>query len=184
MSREPLQTLVGTAAPFLRPNVDTDVIIRVDRMVSMDPADLAPYAFEALRFDAAGDEDTECIFNQKPFRGAPILLAGPNFGCGSSREPAVWALQGMGVRCVVAPSFGDIFEANCHQNGLLPITLPEDQMHELAAVADTGALGDCRPGRPDDRRGRTAVVVHYWLDAEAGAAGGTRRHRPCPPGSR
>lgn len=140
MSREPLQTLVGTAAPFLRPNVDTDVIIRVDRMVSMDPADLAPYAFEAFRFDTAGDEDTECIFNQKPFRGAPILLAGPNFGCGSSREPAVWALQGMGVRCVVAPSFGDIFEANCHQNGLLPITLPEDQMHELAAVADTGAL--------------------------------------------
>ena len=79
-------------------------------------------------------------FQPRTFQGAPILLAGPNFGCGSSREPAVWALQGMGVRCVVAPSFGDIFEANCHQNGLLPVTLPEDQMDELAAIADTGAL--------------------------------------------
>jgi 3-isopropylmalate/(R)-2-methylmalate dehydratase small subunit len=78
------------------------------------------------------------VLNQPPFRGAPILLAGPNFGCGSSREAAVWALMGMGLRCIVAPSFGDIFYSNCFQNGMLPIILDEQLVAELATVAQTG----------------------------------------------
>ena len=139
-SRDPLQTLVGTAAPFLRPNVDTDVIIRVDRMVSMDPADLAPFAFEALRFNAAGEETRGASSTKSRSGELRFCWPGRTSAAVRRREPAVWALQGMGVRCVVAPSFGDIFEANCHQNGLLPITLPEDQMDELAAIAGTGAL--------------------------------------------
>lgn len=139
MSFEPFTRITGVAAPLTMPNIDTDVIIRVDRMVSMDPAELAPFAFEAIRFDADGAEDPTFVLNQEPFRGAPILLGGSNFGCGSSREPAVWALQGIGIRCVVAPSFGDIFQANCHQNGLLPIVLAEVELDELAAMAMTGS---------------------------------------------
>ena len=86
-----------------------------------------------------GSEDPDCIFNQARFRNAPILLAGANFGCGSSREPAVWALMAIGLRCVIAPSFGDIFFNNCFQNGMLPIRLPADQLDHLAAQCAGGA---------------------------------------------
>ncbi len=134
----PLTTVTGAAAPLLRPNLDTDVIIRVERMVSTSPADLAPFAFEAIRYQADGSENPEFVLNQEAFRGAPILVGGPNFGCGSSREPAVWAIVGLGIRCIVAPSFGDIFQANCHQNGVLPIVLDETEVDDLAELAATG----------------------------------------------
>ncbi len=138
MTAPPLTTVTGVAAPLLRPNLDTDVIIRVERMVSTSPADLAPFAFEAIRYQADGSENPEFVLNQEPFRGATILVGGPNFGCGSSREPAVWAIVGLGIRCIVAPSFGDIFQANCHQNGVLPIVLDEAAVDELADSAATG----------------------------------------------
>jgi 3-isopropylmalate/(R)-2-methylmalate dehydratase small subunit len=133
-------TVVSGAAPYLpRANIDTDVIIRIERLTSLPREQLGLYAMEALRYRADGSDDPDFILNRPTFRGAPILLAGDNFGCGSSREGAVWALQGIGVRCVVAPSFGDIFYSNCFQNGVLPIRLPTPEVEALAAACADGA---------------------------------------------
>jgi len=139
MTMQPFTVVSGRAAPFLRANVDTDVIIRIERLTSLAKDQLGPYALEAVRFRTDGSEDPDCVFNQPIFRGAPFVLAGPNFGCGSSREGAVWALQGLGVRSVIAPSYGDIFYSNCFQNGVLPIRLPLEQVEALAAQAAAGA---------------------------------------------
>ena len=96
---------------------------------------LGRWAFESLRYTPDGSEQTGCILNDQRLRGAPILIAGSNFGCGSSREGAVWALAGIGIRCVIAASFGDIFHANCFQNGVLPIVLPVEEVAWLAEEA-------------------------------------------------
>jgi 3-isopropylmalate/(R)-2-methylmalate dehydratase small subunit len=120
---QPFSRHRGIAAPLQRANVDTDMIIRIERLMLVPRRDLGAYAFEMLRRRPDGTEDTDCILNQAPYRAASILVAGPNFGCGSSREAAVWALTGMGLRCVIAPSFGDIFRENCIKNGILPIVL-------------------------------------------------------------
>lgn len=132
----PFERLVGAAAPLPMPNIDTDVIIRIERLTAGGGQDvLGRWAFEALRYDAEGSERPEFVFNQPGYRGAPILLAGPNFGCGSSREGAVTAIAGMGVRCVIAESFGDIFYANCFQNGMLPIRLSHAEMERCFEAA-------------------------------------------------
>jgi 3-isopropylmalate/(R)-2-methylmalate dehydratase small subunit len=138
VNRRPFTTLSGPAAVLLRANVDTDIIIRVERMTSSDPAALAPFAFEALRYRPDGTEDLSFPFNDPRYRGAQILIAGPNFGCGSSREPAVWAIMGLGVRCVIASGFGDIFSTNCLTNGVLPIVLDDASIEQLAAMAADG----------------------------------------------
>jgi 3-isopropylmalate/(R)-2-methylmalate dehydratase small subunit len=139
MTNPPFTVVIG-AAPYLpRANIDTDVIVRIDRLTSLPKDQLGPYAMEALRYRADGSDDPDFILNRPTFRGAPILLAGDNFGCGSSREGAVWALQGIGVRCVIAPSFGDIFYSNCFQNGVLPIRLPAPEVEALAAACADGA---------------------------------------------
>ena len=130
---EPFTTLTGRAAPLLLANVDTDVIIRIERLTAPDQSTLGHWAFETLRYLPDGSEQPDFVFNQPRYRGAPILLAGPNFGCGSSREGAVTAIQQMGVRCIIAPSFGDIFFSNCFQNGVLAIRLPETDIAGLAA---------------------------------------------------
>ena len=135
----PFTVVTGPAAPLMRANVDTDLIIRIERLTTLAKDALGPYALEALRYRADGSEDPDFVLNRPAFRGAPILLAEANFGCGSSREGAVWALQAIGVRCVVAPSFGDIFFNNCFQNGVLPIRLAADQVQALAAQAAAGA---------------------------------------------
>lgn len=140
MSMQPFTVLTGPAAWLPRANVDTDVIIRIERLTTIgDRSQLGTYAMEALRYREDGSEDPAFVFNQPAFRGAPVLLAGENFGCGSSREGAVWALQGMGVRCVIAPSFGDIFFNNCFQNGMLPIRLAHDAIEALARQCADGA---------------------------------------------
>lgn len=139
MTMQPFTVVEGPAAPLLRANVDTDVIIRIEHLRKSSTSELGRYAFEALRYLPDGTDNPEFILNQPAFRAAPILLAGPNFGCGSSREHAVWALQGMGIRCVLAPSFGDIFYANCFQNGLLPIRLPIDVIERLGQKCIGGA---------------------------------------------
>lgn len=135
----PFTIVTGPAAPLMRANVDTDLIIRIERLTTLAKDALGPYALEALRYRADGSEDPDFVLNRPAFRGAPILLAEANFGCGSSREGAVWALQAIGVRCVVAPSFGDIFFNNCFQNGVLPIRLAADQVQALAEQAAAGA---------------------------------------------
>ncbi len=111
--------LTGMAAPLLRANIDTDLIIPMDRMLkhSISRQGLGPHLLAALRFRPDGSEDPECVLNRPEFRGARILLAGENFGCGSSREPAVWTLIQYGIRCVIAPSFGGIFFNNCFKTG-------------------------------------------------------------------
>ena len=132
-------TLTGTAAPLMRDNIDTDVIIRIERLTGTTKASMGAVAFEAWRFLPDGGENPDFALNRPEFRGAPILVTGANFGCGSSREGAVWALMGMGLRCVIAESFGDIFFNNCFQNGLLPIRLPAEAARRLADQCTGGA---------------------------------------------
>jgi 3-isopropylmalate/(R)-2-methylmalate dehydratase small subunit len=133
MTVQPFTTLTAIAAPLLLPNVDTDVIIRADRIVVTERTDLGAFAFESLRFRSDGSKNPEFVLNRPPYDRAGILLAGENFGCGSSREKAVWALFDIGLRAVIAPSYGDIFYNNCFQNGMLPVTLPAATIDELAA---------------------------------------------------
>ena len=133
--RPPLIKICGAAAPLPLANIDTDVIIRIERLTAEHPEGLAAFAFEALRFDADGRAVPDFPFNQPRWRNASILIAGANFGCGSSREPAVTALMDMGLRCIIASSFGDIFYANCFQNGLLPIRLSEAAIASLTDIA-------------------------------------------------
>ncbi len=148
MTLQPFTAETGMAAPLLQPNIDTDVIIRIERLTQGDRTKLGDFALEALRYRPDGSQNPDCPLNWPKFRGAPILLAGPNFGCGSSREGAVNALMQMGLRCIVAASFGDIFYANCFQNGLLPIRLPEAMVEHLAAQASASD----RPFTVDLRR--------------------------------
>ena len=130
---EKFTKVTGVATPLMRQNVDTDLIIRIERLVNnTGRKGLGPYCFEQIRFKADGSENPDCIFNQEPYREAPIILSRENFGCGSSREGAVWALAGMGIKTVIAPYFGDIFYNNCFQNGLLPVTLPIEEIEQLA----------------------------------------------------
>ena len=130
--------VAGPAAPLMRANIDTDTVIRIERMTGAKPVEMAQFLFEALRFDADGRPKPDFVLDRPEFAGAPILLAGENFGCGSSREGAVWALKYSGIRCVIAPSFGDIFANNCFQNFVLPVVLPAEQVAKLAAQCAGG----------------------------------------------
>lgn len=136
---QPFTIVRGAAAPLMRANVDTDVIIRIERLTSLAKDQLGPFAFESLRFLPDGSADPACILNADRFRNAPFLLAGDNFGCGSSREGAVWALMALGIRAVIAPSYGDIFFSNCLQNGVLAIRLAPDRIQSLAVSCVDGA---------------------------------------------
>ena len=128
-----VSTISGVAAPLPIANLDTDVIIRIEKLSQYPRHELGPWGLATLRLLPDGSEDPHFVLNQAGWRGAPILVAGPNFGCGSSREHAVWALQGMGIACVIAPSFGDIFRSNCFQNGLLAVQLAEAEAQSLMA---------------------------------------------------
>ncbi|MEI9984045.1 MAG: 3-isopropylmalate dehydratase small subunit [Aliidongia sp.] len=160
---QPFNTVSGRAAPLLQANLDTDVIIRIERLTAGDPGSLGLYAFEALRYRPDGTENPDFVLNRAGYRGAPILIAGPNFGCGSSREGAVTALLALGIRCVVADSFGDIFYGNCFQNGVLPVRLAAPEVTALAAEAPDGAFTiDLRAGSITAPSGRR---VAFEIDA-------------------
>lgn len=133
--------LTGVAAPLLLPNIDTDVIIRIERLSKYSRGEFGHWALETLRLNQDGTEIPDFILNRAPFRAARILLAGANFGCGSVREMAVWALEERGIRCIIAPSFGDMFAGNCLQNGVLAIRLPAAEIDALAPpeTADAAA---------------------------------------------
>lgn len=140
---KPFRILTANAAPLLRDNIDTDVIIRIEKLVGMnDRNDLGRWCFGALRYLPDGSENPEFVFNQALYRGSEILLAGANFGCGSSREGAVWAMMQMGLRAVLAPSFGEIFYSNCFQNGMLPVALARTSIEEIASelMPNTGTI--------------------------------------------
>ena len=128
---EKFTVLDAVAAALPTPDIDTDMIIRIERCVRTPRAEMGRWAFEMARYRADGSEDPGFPLNRTPFRGAQILVAAQNVGCGSSREMAVWAIAGMGFRCVIAPSFGEIFYGNCFQNGVLAIRLPGPVVESL-----------------------------------------------------
>jgi 3-isopropylmalate/(R)-2-methylmalate dehydratase small subunit len=132
--------LSGIAAHLPLPDVNTDTIIRVARGGKYSRGEFGPWALEPLRYRSDGSENPDFVLNDPRFRHAPILIAGENFGCGSSRETAVWALWDYGIRVIIAPSFGEIFYGNCFQNGLLPIRLPLPAVERLATQATGGTF--------------------------------------------
>jgi len=136
---EPFTTLRGVAAPLMQEAINTDVIFPARFLLVMERRDLGRYLFHDQRRGADGRATGEFILDRPAFAGASILIAGAAFGCGSSREQAVWTLLGAGIRCVIAPSFGEIFYANCFKNGLLPVVLPGEAVAGLAALTERGA---------------------------------------------
>jgi 3-isopropylmalate dehydrogenase len=135
----PFTSLTGVGVAVARANIDTDVLIPINRLIDNAPTALGPYLFEAWRYLPDGSPDPEFSLNQPRYAGAEILVAGENFGCGSSREHAVWATVAFGIRCVIAPSFGDIFRANCFQNGVLPLVLPAEEVDQITTELADGA---------------------------------------------
>ena len=131
-------TLTGIAAPLPMINVDTDKIIPAIWLKTIKRTGLGPALFESIRYKADGAEDPDFVLNKEPYRKAQILVTGENFGCGSSREHAVWALYGFGIRCLIAPDFADIFYSNASKNGILLIKLPQETVDQLMSDADKG----------------------------------------------
>lgn len=136
---EKFNTLSGIAAPMPMVNVDTDMIIPKQFLKTIKRSGLGVNLFDEMRYDRDGNEIEDFVLNQPAYRDAQILVAGDNFGCGSSREHAPWALLDFGIRCVIAPSFADIFFNNCFKNGILPIPLPQETIDILMADAEKGA---------------------------------------------
>ena len=130
--------LTAIAAPLPMINVDTDKIIPARWLKTIKRTGLGPALFEAIRYKKDGSEDPDFILNKEPYRKAEILVTGENFGCGSSREHAAWALHGFGIKCVIAPEFADIFFSNAGQNGILLIKLPQNVVDVLMKDAEMG----------------------------------------------
>ena len=128
---EPFVKLTGNVAPLDRVSVDTDQIIPAVYLKRIERTGYGEFLFARWRFNEDGSAKTDFVLNQDGYRDAKVLVAGRNFGCGSSREHAPWALDGYGIRCVIAPSFADIFYNNCFQNGLLPVILPEEAVRRI-----------------------------------------------------
>jgi 3-isopropylmalate/(R)-2-methylmalate dehydratase small subunit len=128
---QPFTTLKGVAAPLNMINVDTDMIIPKQYLKTIKRTGLGKNLFAEMRYDEQGREKPDFVLNKGPYRKATILVSGQNFGCGSSREHAPWALLDFGIRCVIAPSFADIFFNNTFKNGILPVMLPEARVNEL-----------------------------------------------------
>ncbi len=136
---EKFTKLTGVAAPMDMINIDTDMIIPKQFLITIERSGLGKNLFFEMRFDADGNEVEDFVLNQPAYRDATILVAGDNFGCGSSREHAPWALLDFGIRCVISTSFADIFYNNCFKNGVLPIKLPQEDVAKLMDDAERGA---------------------------------------------
>jgi len=130
--------LTGIAAPLPLINVDTDMIIPKQFLKTIKRSGLGVNLFDEMRYDLDGKEIPDFVLNKPQYRSAEILVAGDNFGCGSSREHAPWAIKDFGIRCVIAPSFADIFYNNCFKNGILPVVLPQEQVDVLMKDAEKG----------------------------------------------
>ena len=133
------ETFSGIAAPMPLVNIDTDMIIPKQFLKTIKRSGLGVHAFDEMRYDDDGNEIPDFVLNQAAYREASILIAGENFGCGSSREHAPWALSDFGIKVVVSTSFADIFFNNCFKNGMLPIVLPQEQVDLLMRDAEKGA---------------------------------------------
>ncbi|WP_238368106.1 3-isopropylmalate dehydratase small subunit [Mesobacterium pallidum] len=132
------ETFTGVAAPMPLVNIDTDMIIPKEFLKTIKRTGLGVHAFDEMRYDRQGNEIPDFVLNQPAYRNASVLVAGDNFGCGSSREHAPWALADFGIKVVVSTSFADIFFNNCFKNGMLPIVLPQEQVDILMKDAEKG----------------------------------------------
>jgi len=136
---EKFNKLTGVAAPMNMINVDTDMIIPKNFLKTIKRSGLGTNLFDEMRYDRDGNENPEFILNKSAYRQAKIIVAGDNFGCGSSREHAPWALLDFGIRCVISTSFADIFYNNCFKNGILPIKVTKEQLDDLMDDAERGS---------------------------------------------
>ena len=136
---EKFEKLTAIAAPMPLINIDTDMIIPKQFLKTIKRSGLGVNAFHEMRYDLDGNENPDFVLNNEAYKGANILVAGDNFGCGSSREHAPWALLDFGIRCVISTSFADIFYNNCFKNGILPVVVSEDELQLLMKDAEKGS---------------------------------------------
>ncbi|MHA1153814.1 MAG: 3-isopropylmalate dehydratase small subunit [Alphaproteobacteria bacterium] len=163
---EKFTKLTGTAAPLPMINVDTDKIIPKQFLRTIKRSGLAEGLFYEMRFDEAGNPKSGFVLDQPAYKNTKILVAGENFGCGSSREHAPWAILDAGIRCVIAPSFGDIFYNNCFKNGILPIQLPKEQVDLLMDDAERGANAVVSIDlEKQEITGPDGGTIHFEIDA-------------------
>src|SRR5499426_4036101 len=158
--------LTGVAAPLPIINLDTDKIFPAVYLKTIKRTGLSKWLFEEIRFRPDGSENPDFVLNQAPYRNAKILIGADNFGCGSSREHAPWALLDFGIRCIIAPSFADIFYNNCFKNGVLPIALPKEIVDALMDDAERGANAVVSIDlEKQEIRGPDGGCVRFELDA-------------------
>ncbi len=158
-------TLTGVAAPLPMINVDTDMIIPKQFLKTIKRTGLGKNLFYEMRYDDKGNENPEFVLNKPAYRKAQILVTGENFGCGSSREHAPWAILDFGIRCVIAPSFADIFYNNCFKNGILPIKLPQSEIDKLMDDASRGANATITVDlEAQEIRGPDGGVIKFDID--------------------
>jgi 3-isopropylmalate/(R)-2-methylmalate dehydratase small subunit len=163
---EKFTTLTGVAAPLPLINVDTDMIIPKQFLKTIKRTGLGKALFYELRFDEKGKERADFVLNKPAYRKAQILVTGDNFGCGSSREHAPWALLDFGIRCVISTSFADIFYNNCFKNGILPITVSGEDLKKLMDDAERGANATLTIDLPaQEIRGPDGGVIRFDIDA-------------------
>ncbi len=162
---EKFTKLTGVAAPLPMRNVDTDMIIPKQFLKTIKRTGLGKSLFFEMRYDQSGKEVADFVLNRPAYRNAKILVAGENFGCGSSREHAPWALLDFGIRCVIAPDFADIFYNNCFQNGILPIKLPQAEIDKLMDDASRGANATITVDlEAQEIRGPDGGVIKFDID--------------------
>jgi 3-isopropylmalate/(R)-2-methylmalate dehydratase small subunit len=163
---EAFKHLDGIAAPLNMINVDTDMIIPKQFLKTIHRTGLGKALFDEMRFNPDGSEKPDFVLNKPAYRKAQILVAGDNFGCGSSREHAPWALLDFGIRCVIAPSFADIFYNNCFKNGILPITLPQAEVDKLMDDAERGSNARLSVDlESQEIRGPDGGMIKFEVDA-------------------
>ena len=163
---EKFTKLDAVAAPLNMINVDTDMIIPKQFLKTIERSGLGKNLFDEMRYGDDGSEIEDFVLNQPAYRNAQILVAGANFGCGSSREHAPWALLDFGIKCVIAPSFADIFYNNCFKNGILPIVLPQEDIDKLMDDAARGAnAGLSIDLESQEIRGPDGGVISFDVDA-------------------
>ena len=162
---QPFTTLTGVAAPLPMINVDTDMIIPKQFLKTIKRTGLGKNLFDEMRYAPDGQENSDFVLNKTAYRNATILVTGDNFGCGSSREHAPWALLDFGIRCIIAPSFADIFYNNCFKNGILPIALPQADVDKLMDDAERGANAVVSVDlESQEIRGPDGGVVRFDID--------------------
>ena len=162
---EKFDVLEGVAAPLPMINVDTDMIIPKQYLKTIKRTGLGTGLFSEMRYREDGSENPDFVLNQPAYRKANILVAGDNFGCGSSREHAPWALLDFGIRCVISTSFADIFYNNCFKNGILPITVSAEDLKKLHDDAERGANATITIDLPNQEiRGPDGGVVRFEID--------------------